>query len=72
MRNVTLLIVIVVVMMGAAPPVFEELRVKPIEQLKALPPLAGTANREAWEKRRIELRREWHGIIGECRRSTCR
>ena len=53
-----------------APQRFQDLRAKPAGATAAagefskLTPLAGTESQQAWEKRRVELRREWEGIIG--------
>ena len=63
--------------LAAAPARFAELRVPPAKHEigdtssqsppppPPLLPLSGTDSRSAWEKRRVELRREWEAIMGE-------
>src|SRR5687768_12759181 len=61
-------VVVSVGCLAAGPAGFEDWRerpaTQPIGKTPALTPLTATRSRAAWEKRRVELRREWEGIMG--------
>src|SRR5687767_12687555 len=55
--------IVAVLMMGAKAD-YAELRARPAGEFPRVTPLAGTESRAAWEKRRVELRREWEQVMG--------